>query len=49
VPLVNLYILTKLNNGVKFHNYTCWLINDVHNYHIDNKDLVLTNRVKIGS
>jgi hypothetical protein len=51
-------ILTNLNNGVKFYNYTCWLINDirshhflfwVNNHHIENKDLVLTNHVKIGS
>jgi len=57
VPFMKPFILTNLNNGAKFHNYTCWSINDtwshhlllqVNNHHINNKDLVLSGHVKIN-
>jgi hypothetical protein len=57
-PLIKSSILANFNNGVKFHSYTYWLINDIQshrllhwvsNHHINNKDLVLLGHVKIGS
>jgi hypothetical protein len=27
-------IFADLYNGVKFHNYTCWLTNDILNHHL---------------
>jgi hypothetical protein len=56
VPFMKRFILVDLSNGLKFHSYTCWLTNDthnhrllcwVHNYHIDNKNLILTSHVEI--
>jgi hypothetical protein len=47
VPLMKPFILVDLNNGVKFCRYNCWSINDIHNHHISNKNLVLMNHVKI--
>jgi len=58
VPLIKPSIVADLNNDDKFYNCVCWLTNDtqchhllhwVNNYHIDNKDLVLSDHVEIGS
>jgi hypothetical protein len=58
VPLMKLYILADLNNGVKFRNCTYKSTNDtrnpcflhwVNNHHIDNKDMVLAGHVEINS
>jgi hypothetical protein len=58
VPLMKPFILANFNNGIKFHNYTCRLINDIcnhhfscwdNNHHIDNKDLVLLSHVELCS
>jgi hypothetical protein len=49
-------ILANINNGVKFHSCTYWLINDiqshcllrwVNNHHINNKDPILLSHVDI--
>jgi hypothetical protein len=54
MPFMKPSILMNFNNGVKFHNCTCWLTNDtqnhhflgqVSNHHIDNEDLVLSGHV----
>jgi hypothetical protein len=56
VPLVKTSIIPDFSNGVKFHNCSCWLSNDthshhlpcqIHNHHINNKNLVLTNHVRL--
>jgi hypothetical protein len=57
VPLMKPFIFVDLSNGVKFHNYTCYSIDDirshylprqVNNHHINNKDLILSSHVDIG-
>jgi hypothetical protein len=49
VLLLKPFIFTVINNGIKFHNCTCWSANDtqshrlsrrVNNHHIANKNLV---------
>jgi len=58
VPLMKPSILADLSNGTKFCIYTYWSTNDIRshylsqhvsNHHIDNKKLVLSGHVKIGS
>ncbi len=58
MPLMKPFILANINNGAKFHTYTCSLTNDiqnhhplhqVNNHHINNKNLVLSSHVKINS
>ncbi len=34
VPFMKPSIFADLYNGVKFHNYTCWLTNDILNHHL---------------
>ncbi len=34
LPLMKLFILVDFNNDVKFHNYTCWSINDTPSHHL---------------
>jgi hypothetical protein len=57
MPFMKPFRLADLNNGIKFHNRTCWSTNDIRNYcflcwvnnhHIVNKDLVFLNHVKIS-
>ncbi len=57
VPFMKPCILADLNNGTKFHIYTCWSTKDtqshrlscwVSNHHIGNKDLVLLGHVEIN-
>ncbi len=58
VPLMKPSILVDPSNGAKFHNYTYlstndtqshYLLRQVSNRHIDNKDLVFMGHVEIGS
>jgi hypothetical protein len=58
VPLMKPSIFVDFNNGVKFHNYTYWSINDiwnhclsrqVSNHHISNENLNLSGDVEINS
>ncbi len=58
VFFMKLSILLDISNNVKFHSYTCWLINDTQNHrlpcrvndhHIDNESLFLLGHVEIGS
>ncbi len=58
VPFIKPFIFADFSNGAKFHNCTCWLINDtrshyfpcwVNNHHINNEDLVLLGHVEINS
>jgi len=57
VPFMKPFILANFSNDVKFHNYTSWSTNDIHNHHlshqvnnhhIGNKNLVFTSHLKIG-
>jgi hypothetical protein len=57
VPFMAPFVLVDFNNGIKFHNYTYWLINDtqnhhllrwVNNHHIDNENVVLSGHVEIS-
>ncbi len=57
VPHMKPFILVYFSNGIKFHNYTYWSINETRNHylphwiskhHINNKDLVLSGHVKIN-
>ncbi len=56
VSIMKPFILMNLNNGTKFCICTCWSTNDtrshylscqISNYHINNKNLVLTSHVEI--
>jgi hypothetical protein len=58
VPLMKPSILVDLNNGIKFCNCTYWLTNDIRihrlscqisNHHMDDKELVPSRHVEIGS
>ncbi len=58
VPIMEPYILADFSNGIMFRRCTYWSTNDIcnhcfpyhiHNHHIDKKNLVLTNHVKINS
>jgi hypothetical protein len=57
VPFMKPSILVDLNNGIKFHSYTCWSTNDIwnhclprqiSNHHIHNEDLVLLGHLEIS-
>jgi hypothetical protein len=58
MSFVEPFIFVNFNNGIKFHNYTCWSTNDiqshhllcqVNNHHISNKDLVFLGHLEIDS
>jgi hypothetical protein len=57
VFIMNPSIFEDFSNDIKFHNCTCCSIKDIrshcflcqfYNYHIGNKNLVLTSHVNIG-